>query len=75
MNKRLNEEYFKTRAKHKVGYKKRPLTFKKTLINSIIVIVLIYLSNLLFNYFAKRIEQNKKNDAHSSYIVYSNDRL
>ena len=48
MNKRLNEEYFKTRAKHKVGYKKRPLTFKKTLINSIIAIILYTLITTLY---------------------------
>lgn len=69
MSKRLNEEYFKTKAKHKAGYRKKPLTFKRALINLSITIVLIYLLGLLLNYLSKRIEQNKKNDAHSSYTL------
>ncbi|MDE1208451.1 hypothetical protein [Tenacibaculum larymnensis] len=59
MNKKLNEEYFETRKKHKEGYKKNKLTFKKAIINLVITIILIVVYNALSKGCSKRIEENK----------------
>ena len=70
MNKKLNNQYFETKAKHKVDYKKKSLTAKKAFINLIITVILIFLFNLLFNYLTKKAEQNKKNDSSAYYGLF-----
>jgi len=62
MNK-LNEQYFQTRRNHERNYRNRkPLTWKRRILNMVITFVLYYILTHFYNYLSKRYEENKKED-------------
>ncbi len=69
MNKKLNNQYFETKKRHKESYKKGKLTFKKLLINLIITLVFILLYNLFSKYLHEKIESNRKNNVVNLGII------
>jgi hypothetical protein len=67
MSSKLNEEYFKTKRKHKEGLKKNHLTLKKVIFNLIITLIILFLYNIFSNHLSKKAEQNKKEGTSNLY--------
>ena len=60
INKKLNEDYFRTKNKHKQVRPKKKITFFKLLRNLLIIFILIYLFQFFRSILSERIEINKK---------------
>ncbi len=73
INKRLNEQYFETKRKHKEGREKHKLTPKQKLVRFLLIAVLTYISSVLYKSCQDRIEENKRKDLMNQTARYVKD--
>ncbi len=73
INKKFNEDFYKTKKKHKQNRSDRKLITNKLIKNLIITFIFIAISNLLYVKCENRIENNKRKDKQKSSFNLEKD--